>query len=499
MKIGELLEAAIPFHIKYPLQGFDPSNPLHQQFKTAVSDRLRKFAASLGQPVTVDIPKLWKAINQQAWRSAESGQAFTVEDPPSASRKDLSRGFTTDNLQFISSSELKKLGYQSRSHKQTASLGDLAGYNASDPLHANWLEGFKKTKIRISRGNPIQGIEPAPFDVGADQAWDLINNQQWMSALSGVKFTADGETSPSLSKINKAMGWTVGNIQYITKAENHPKGAQYSHTLAGLDKTNPLHSFFVQNYAKAKARAKKTNVAFTVTAEQAWNMINNQGWRCALSGVAFDRNNQQDPLAPSLDQINPRQGYTPDNVQYLTWLVNNSKAALDNDQYKSLCKAVIDHAGGVSQDLGARPEDPYSKTDSMVQVQTGGATYTRRRAASKHTGLDLANPLHKKLRDIWKNTAYVSQSMGASPRRRSMIRELSLSDCLDKANAQDWKCALTGVYLTTSGPNMISMDRIDPDGGYTQDNIQFTTWVANRAKTDMSIDEFVELCKKVAK
>lgn len=497
MKISELLEAAIPFHIKYKLTGFDPNNPLHQQFKRAVSNRLPNYARNMGQTVTIDIPKLWDVINSQGWKSAISGKLFTPEDPPSAAKNDITQGFTTNNLQFITSEELQKLGYKRHSDTKTASLGTLIGYDSNNLLHNKWLQGLKNTKLRITSGNTIQGIAPTDFNVTPDQAWGLINDQQWKSSISGIKFTADGETSASLSKIDKEKGWEIGNVRYVTRAENHPRGAQYRHSLVGLDKNNPLHSFFIQNYANAKSRAQGI-VEFTISAEQAWDIINAQEWKCALSGINFAKSNPRDPLAPSPDQINPKQGYTPENVQYVTWLVNNSKANLNNDQYRSLCKAVVDHASNISKDLGPRKEDPYIIPDNIVQVKKGSATYTRRRVASKYLGLNLSNPLHKKLRDIWNGARLLpSRREHGSSRRKGMARGISLEDCLNKANSQDWKCALTGVYLTTSGPNMISIDRVDPNGGYTPDNIQFTTWLANRAKTNMTTDEFVKLCSQV--
>lgn len=66
---------------------------------------------------------------------------------------------------------------------------------------------------------------------------------------------------------------------------------------------------------------------------------------------------------------------------------------------------------------------------------------------------------------------------------------------------QNGKCALTGWKMThsregTMGSN-VSMDRIDPHGDYTADNIQLVCAAANYAKHKLTMPEFVRLCKAV--
>lgn len=498
MKIHELLEAAKPFHVIYNLKGFDRNDPLHQQFQNAVSKLLPAQARDAGFSINIDPSQLWHRIQAQNWTSAASGKPFTASDPPRAIRKDTNLGFTNDNIEFILASEMKKIGYKKSSETKQSKLGSLPGYNADDPLHTQWLAGYKSTRLRIIRGNQVQGIEPAPFLITVDQAWQLINNQQWTSALSGQKFTPTGPDSPSLAKIDKDQAWDVQNVRYITRSENHPKGATYFHTLDDFDKSNPLHASFLRTYARAKYRAQTKNILFSISAKQAWDIIVSQDWKCALTQQPFNITEPRDPLAPSPDQINPSQGYTPGNVQYVTWLVNNSKAGLNNDQYRALCKSVVDHAAGNIRDIVPREEDPYTEPENLVKVRRGNKIFLRKARSSKYSGLNLGIALHKKLRDIYTNTYHVPAiSSNATLKRINLPRNITLEDFLQKAIDQDWRCALTGVYLTTSGPNMISVDRIDPTGGYTADNIQFTTWVSNRAKTNMTVSEFLNLCKQV--
>ena len=63
----------------------------------------------------------------------------------------------------------------------------------------------------------------------------------------------------------------------------------------------------------------------------------------------------------------------------------------------------------------------------------------------------------------------------------------------------EMRCALTGRVLT---PETVSLDHIVPlsrGGGSTLDNIQFVTREANQAKSTMSQEEFIELCRDVVK
>ncbi|RLD70194.1 MAG: hypothetical protein DRI98_08575 [Bacteroidetes bacterium] len=42
-----------------------------------------------------------------------------------------------------------------------------------------------------------------------------------------------------------------------------------------------------------------------------------------------------------------------------------------------------------------------------------------------------------------------------------------------------------------------SIDRIDSNKGYVSDNVQWTCWAVNRAKGDLTNDDFIKLCRAV--
>jgi hypothetical protein len=81
---------------------------------------------------------------------------------------------------------------------------------------------------------------------------------------------------------------------------------------------------------------------------------------------------------------------------------------------------------------------------------------------------------------------------------------LSKHDCIALLETQDYKCALTGVELTcilekgSVCKTNASIDRIDPKGPYTKDNVQLVCATINKLRVDMSVDDFIKWCKKVS-
>jgi hypothetical protein len=88
---------------------------------------------------------------------------------------------------------------------------------------------------------------------------------------------------------------------------------------------------------------------------------------------------------------------------------------------------------------------------------------------------------------------------------RSFNREgLTTQILKDLLNAQKGKCALTGVELTCTlqkgniSKTNASIDRIDPKGPYTKENIQLVCAVINKFRIDTPLEEFIDWCRKVA-
>lgn len=64
-------------------------------------------------------------------------------------------------------------------------------------------------------------------------------------------------------------------------------------------------------------------------------------------------------------------------------------------------------------------------------------------------------------------------------------------------NNQQGKCALLGydMKIQRDHPLSLSLDQIEPSKGYVIGNVQWVTWISNRAKGDMNQDDFYRMCE----
>jgi hypothetical protein len=76
------------------------------------------------------------------------------------------------------------------------------------------------------------------------------------------------------------------------------------------------------------------------------------------------------------------------------------------------------------------------------------------------------------------------------------VNDLYLYELFLKQNRQ---CALTGATLSfeKNHPLCLSLDQIDGSKGYIEGNVQWLAWCVNRAKGDLSLDHFFEMCHVV--
>lgn len=62
---------------------------------------------------------------------------------------------------------------------------------------------------------------------------------------------------------------------------------------------------------------------------------------------------------------------------------------------------------------------------------------------------------------------------------------------------QQGKCALLGynMKIERKHPLSLSLDQIEPSKGYVIGNVQWVCWISNRAKGDMTQDDFYRMCE----
>ena len=96
----------------------------------------------------------------------------------------------------------------------------------------------------------------------------------------------------------------------------------------------------------AKSRAKKQGIDCDITREWVINKFNEQGGKCAMSGIPFQMAYEMGGRrehALSLDQIVPSGGYTEKNTQLVVWAVNEMKKRMPLQKFVGLCCAIAHH------------------------------------------------------------------------------------------------------------------------------------------------------------
>lgn len=117
-------------------------------------------------------------------------------------------------------------------------------------------------------------------------------------------------------------------------------GYQGTGKVLGIPKAERmLMSLIRMRVTDAKARA----AGGTLTAEQAYALYQQQGGRCAISGLPLVLE-KGSPWVPSLDQVVAGAGYHEHNVQWVAWAVNRAKGDLSNMDFLTMCQAIVEGA-----------------------------------------------------------------------------------------------------------------------------------------------------------
>lgn len=100
--------------------------------------------------------------------------------------------------------------------------------------------------------------------------------------------------------------------------------------------------------SSARQRAKTKGIGYTLSVEWFLTQAENQDYCCALTGLALDfdgkntsEQRQYNPLAPSLDRIDPAQGYTPENTRLVCTAINIGLNGFGEDMYRQVAEAYL--------------------------------------------------------------------------------------------------------------------------------------------------------------
>lgn len=99
-------------------------------------------------------------------------------------------------------------------------------------------------------------------------------------------------------------------------------------------------------------------------------------------------------------------------------------------------------------------------------------------------------------------TYFLTQRVRSRSQKRKIPFDLDLTWVRERIAEIGHRCERTGrefVYESNKSPWQPSIDRIDSNGGYTRDNVQFVCLIYNLCKNDATDDDVLELARLVLK
>ncbi len=205
-------------------------------------------------------------------------------------------------------------------------------------------------------------------------------------------------------------------------------------------------------------------IPLDLSAKQASLLFVKQGGACKLSGLEIKLSKKINDCTASIDRVDSSKSYSTSNCQWVDRRINYMKQSYSEWAFKRLCHLITSPATG--------------KPIGVVALEN----------IENRTG--------------YKNiTGSVWSEITNTPKEFS----ISIQRCWEIFVEQGGRCALTGIPLSLPTKHKelrrrrASLDRIDSKFGYIEGNVQWVLPVVNFMKQELPQEEFIHLCRQVAR
>lgn len=243
--------------------------------------------------------------------------------------------------------------------QELISLGGAKGAGrpkkSSDPVMAESLRRIPKM-----RGRPVKmpiGSKFGAFEVvgegriiGSERHWEIRCRCSRSQFWEPKDFTRGWQPkclcSPNRPIVydNKRFNDTIN--QYVKMRFPEEFFTPLQKGQAAIRKINRTKSAIQTAVEKAQRRATINSMAFDIDVNFAQSMIEQQKFKCALSGIEISlAYSQEGHVTASIDRIDSRGGYERSNVQWVHKTINMMKRAMLDEDFVRLCRSVSDHSG----------------------------------------------------------------------------------------------------------------------------------------------------------
>lgn len=120
-------------------------------------------------------------------------------------------------------------------------------------------------------------------------------------------------------------------------------------SISRISETGNLRRHVALMIQKAKQRSKVRGFEVEATVDYILGLLEAQQCKCAITGIDLDLRADEvmsrRAFAPSIDRINPKLGYTNDNIRITSIIANTAMSDWNYQDFEKMCLSVASRVG----------------------------------------------------------------------------------------------------------------------------------------------------------